>query len=131
MEIDIRNFLNAHVGKKETYEINEQEVIQLTEEAKIISVNGTLDLISIEDNILATFDIRIKYGVVCIRCLEDFKDELDMRFDREYSFDEEEGKIKIDRNLTIDITEPIREEAILNLPMKAICKEKCEGVKNE
>lgn len=75
---------------------------------------------------------------VCSRCLEEFKMDFLKEFKFDYSINSvrdtklpQENKISNgvkENEQFLDITDDIRQELILNYPMKLLCKEDCKGL---
>ncbi|NOY39196.1 MAG: DUF177 domain-containing protein [Nitrospirae bacterium] len=85
-------------------------------------------------------DIQGTVALQCSRCLINFHKELSLNIDllyhpaaevaREESYEVPSDKINIGfySNDELDITQVIREQMILSLPMKALCDEACRGL---
>lgn len=66
-------------------------------------------------NVLARYTLRI----ICSRCLEEF----DLPFEKKCLFNYNTQNLEV-----IDITDNIREEIILDYPLKPLCKQDCQGI---
>ncbi|MEC4684698.1 MAG: DUF177 domain-containing protein [Nitrospirota bacterium] len=85
-------------------------------------------------------DIQGRVALQCSRCLINFQKELSLNIDllyhpaaevakeETYEVSRDEINIGFYSNDEIDITQVIREQLILNLPMKALCDETCKGL---
>jgi uncharacterized protein len=104
-------------------------------------VRADLRLTRITHGILASGRVSGIAMVECVRCLELYDQPFAADFDQEYrptidvrsgvaldqpSADEELGVI--DAAHELDLAEPIRQVAILDLPIKPVCREDCEGL---
>lgn len=56
----------------------------------------------------------------CVRCLKKFYTDIRNRFNLEYSVSKQQE--------FVDITSQIREEIILNYPVKPLCEKSCKGL---
>ncbi|PIZ01210.1 hypothetical protein COY62_00015 [bacterium (Candidatus Howlettbacteria) CG_4_10_14_0_8_um_filter_40_9] len=128
MNIDIKNFINTAIGNTETREIGSENETDLGDDIVLKKYIGKVELTNLEEEVLARFKVSVDIETICDRCLERFATHNDFRFEREYTFSAEEDKLKIEKDKTIEIFEPIREEIILRLPMKKLCKEDCGGM---
>ena len=63
--------------------------------------------------------VQYKLRLVCSRCL----DEYEVAFEKEYIFNYNTQGLTI-----IDITDDIRDEIMLNYPVKPLCREDCKGI---
>jgi uncharacterized protein len=78
--------------------------------------------------------------VTCSRCLGSFSHPLTLDIEEEYfpvidvssgtplSEPEEPGSLTIDGHHVLDLTEAIRQYALLAIPMKPLCREDCSGI---
>jgi len=104
-------------------------------------LTADLRLTRITNGILASGHVAGTAMVECVRCLELYEQPFSADFDQEYrptidvrsgvpvdqpAADEELGSI--DAAHELDLAEPIRQVAILDLPIKPICREACEGL---
>jgi uncharacterized protein len=90
--------------------------------------------------ILVEGSLNISVLHKCSRCLKEFSFPMDVAFRDEYSpaeefkKEEEQGLTDKELNLSyysndeIDISELIKEQVLLSVPMKPLCKPDCEGI---
>lgn len=83
--------------------------IQIT--AKVIKINDTVD---------AKINLKSDILTQCSRCLSETGQAIDKNFRVDYSI----GKY----DTFIDITEDIRQEIMLDYPLKPLCKSSCKGL---
>lgn len=77
-------------------------------------------------------DSIVNYSIVfkCARCLTDVKKEFSIKCSASFYLEgeeQEEGYYPYNNNL-VDMTEPVLQEIILNLPSRVLCKEDCKGL---
>ena len=58
--------------------------------------------------------------VCCTRCLNDFRQRIDRELQLDYALEP--------RQRELDLTTDIRDELIMGLPLKSLCKEDCKGL---
>lgn len=63
--------------------------------------------------------VKSRFSLECARCLKKFEIPLEEKFDLDYNI---KGKT------TLDIAPDIRQEMILEYPMKPLCSELCKGL---
>jgi len=90
--------------------------------------------------VLVEGSVKISVTVTCSRCLKDAALPLDLTFREEYLPAEESGKGTeqelSDRDLDLgyytddelDITELVKEQVLLAVPMKPLCRDDCRGL---
>ena len=83
-----------------------------------LRVKGTVK--KIEDTVVATVAVAAKLAFTCSRCLESFEQDRSKEFCFDYAVDQTVE--------AIDLGEDIRQEMILELPVRILCKEDCRGI---
>jgi len=103
-----------------------------------LEVNATAELL--DGQIRIAGDIQTKVELVCARCLEPVVDEVNRSFDLFYSpvpknERPEEARLKDDdaeigffEGEGIFLADVLREQVLLALPMKVICRSDCRGL---
>src|SRR6202048_1949698 len=103
-----------------------------------LKVNATAELL--EGQIRVAGEIETKVELVCARCLEPVVDEVDRSFDLFYSplpkgVKPEEARLKDDdaeigffQGEGLFLADVLREQVLLALPMKVICRGECRGL---
>ncbi len=113
-------------------EINDMaKTVGLPSEIEGKKVVGKLKLTRLEETILVEGDLTVGAILICDRCLNNFKTHIPITLEREYNLNrskESTEDLYVDKLGNIDITEPVREEIILSVPMKNVCDEKCKGI---
>jgi uncharacterized metal-binding protein YceD (DUF177 family) len=79
-----------------------------------------LDINRVGNTVLADAAITVSYGFQCARCLEDFARAKIQEFHFDY-----EIKSPMD---VFDVGEDIRQEMILGVVQRALCKNDCKGI---
>lgn len=111
--------------KIEKEEINDDRIEMLSD----LSINGK---VYYADNGVYRFD-GIMYATcnfVCDRCMNEFTSDFEADFYEEYKQDvleDDEDYYKLE-NDTIDLSEGIVKNFLLNIPIKMLCDEDCEGI---
>ena len=93
-------------------------------ETELIKFSGPVKVIAKVDKITNAVTVRLNINVPmhasCSRCVEDFR--IDFRKDANLNYSA--GK----NELSIDLDPDIREEIILDYPIKPLCKPDCKGL---
>ena len=118
-EIDIKDIKTNGLQFSEAYPASELGI--LDEELKCISpITIKAQLEKVEGTILAHTEVQGIYSFLCSRCLEEVQDHRCELYDFDYEI---AGDLK-----TINLGEDIRQEIILSLPTKILCKDNCRGI---
>jgi uncharacterized protein len=103
-----------------------------------LEVNATAELL--EEQIRVAGEIETKVELVCARCLEPVVDEVHRSFDLFYSplpkgekpeearLKEDDAEIGFFEGEGLFLADVLREQVLLALPMKVICRADCRGL---
>ena len=80
----------------------------------------TARLERIQNTVVADVAVKGKYSFICSRCLEDVDHDNFSQYKFEYLVDL--------NTVSIDLGEDLRQEIILDLPIKILCREDCKGL---
>ncbi|MFZ7132064.1 MAG: YceD family protein [Eubacteriales bacterium] len=114
----------------------------LKEQEKIIhidkKISNFIPEINIQDDLIVKGTIRkanhelyidlriiLQLNLVCSRCLSTYSYPMNLKIHERYDLAEHEQDIHDDR---IDLAELLRENILINIPIKPICDEKCKGL---
>lgn len=152
MKIDVTDLLKS-VGSE--LKINKIESLVFPaddakdEDALVLMspVQVKLKLTNTGDTILVSGTIKTDLKLCCCRCLKDFKYPVSIKIEEEYSkkspvfrtkikeveLKEKDFVFEIGGNNVIDLDEAIRQNLIVNIPIKPICSKTCkiEGISAE
>jgi uncharacterized protein len=133
MRIDVSQLLKEPVGSEREYQISGK--VNIMGDDTTSKVQGKIKLIRTNRSILVKGEFSTEVEVACARCLSMFGCPLKLTFEEEYlPLDEsplpadEAGIFTIDENQTIDLTEAVRQYALLAMPMKPLCRPDCSGL---
>jgi uncharacterized protein len=138
MQINVSQLLKSSVGSEREYELSDP--IDINEEGDKNSVEGVVKLTRTNRGILAKGTFRTKIRIECSRCLSQFDFPLTVDVEEEFlplidvvsgfalPLPEEPGYFTIDERHILDLTEVVRQNALLALPMKPLCREDCSGL---
>ena len=130
--------LKGSVGNSRVVGIDDEVAIDDNCSAR---VTGEAKLTRTNRSILVQADVTTGAPVECARCLERYICPLHLKFDEEFfpttdvnsgaalPEPEEIDSFTIDEELTLDLTEAIRQYALTALPMKPLCRADCPGIK--
>ena len=70
--------------------------------------------------VVAAAEVKIRVSFSCSRCMEEVERESSENYKFEYEVN--------DKTEFIDLGEDIRQEMIMNLPLRILCREDCKGI---
>lgn len=134
MLIRLNKFLSSDaisLNVNENYVIDDEEFLSKTRLNKDINFNA--DVFKVEDSVLLTGTIKYTFSDECARCLENFDNTVETKFEaiivQKISEDEESDEIQLvitDGCVVLD--EIIKQMIYLSMPMKSLCKADCKGI---
>ena len=119
MIIDVSQQIKEPVGSHRHYQISE---------SGNLPINGEVDLLRTDRGIFVNGTLKTTHKAVCSRCLSSFEQPLTLRIEEEYLSKAEEGAFTIGEHREIDLSEAVRQYALLVSPMKPLCSEDCAGM---
>ncbi len=136
MRINVSQQLKASIGSTQDYKID--GIVGIA--GNNSKVQGEVKLTRTDRSVLAKGTLHTEVEVTCGRCLSLFCYSLTLNIEEEYFpitdvvsgasllLPEEPSCFTIDEHHVIDLTEAIRQYALLAIPMKSLCHEDCAGL---
>jgi uncharacterized protein len=140
MFINVAQLLKWPVGATRLHPIDADETLQLDEQSTFTTTGGRVRLDRIPSGILARGDVEGTVDLECGRCLEPFRATLRVHFEEQFapSVDVHSGAplpapadeliFVIDQNHILDLSEAIRQNVIVSLPINPLCSATCAGL---
>lgn len=139
MQYNVAQLLKEPAGSTRRYEVD--EALPALEDTAIRWVRGRVQFTRTDRGVWVRGRLETEMEFVCSRCLEAFTLPLVLALDEEYfprvdvttgAFvevpPEAEGTFIIDEHHILDLTEAVRQRAILAEPMKPLCRPDCRGL---
>ena len=136
MRINVAQQLKAPIGTARNYDADGVVTIAGNDSR----VQGEAKLVRTDRGILVKGTLHTEVEVTCSRCLSPFRCSLELNIEEEYfpvidvvsgaslSLPEEPGCFTIDEHHVLNLTEAIRQYALLAIPMKPLCRPDCAGL---
>jgi uncharacterized protein len=138
MQINVSQLLQEPIGSTRDYEIN--EAAEIIGDGKEYQIQGQCWLLRTQRSILVKCALSTEVELSCGRCLRRFRQPLKINFEEEYlptvdvhsgvtlPSPEEPSAFTIDEHHILDLTEGIRQYALMAIPMKPLCNKDCAGL---
>jgi len=126
MQINVSQLLQEPIGSTRDYQLN--GVVDITGEGNGSTVQGECNLLRTQRSILTKCALSTEVGLTCSRCLSRFRHPLKINFEEEYlptldvtsgaplPLPEEASTFTIDEHHILDLTEAVRQYALLAIP---------------
>ena len=139
MIFNVAQLLKEAVGATRTYELHEEADL-LPDVPAIAPYAGSVRLVRLNQSVLVTAQVDTRVRLSCSRCLgtveqplhieftEEFRPTIDIATGSTLPTPEDQDTFVIDERHTLDLTEAVRQYALINLPLVALCREDCAGL---
>lgn len=140
MIFNVAQLMKSPVGTSLQSDIEEPSV-QLDEDLKIVGpLIGHVRMRRINQGLLVDGWVDLTLELSCTRCLKTFEQPMHVPFEERFypTVDvvtgapvqpvDEEDAFPIDGHHLVDLTEPVRQQVLLAIPMVTLCKEDCAGL---
>jgi len=136
VKINVSQQLKESIGSTRNYVVN--EMMDITSDESLIQ--GEVGLMRTDRGILAKGRLYTELELTCSRCLSLFSCPLTINIEDEYfpttdivtgtslPLPDEPGSFTIDEHNILDLTEALRQYALMAIPMKPLCGEDCAGL---
>jgi uncharacterized protein len=139
MQINVSQLLKAPIGTIRNYRVSSTVDID-GGNGQGSPVGGGVSLIRTDRGILVKGVLNIEAKITCSRCLSVFNSKLGFKIEEEYfptvdtdtgaslAVPGEPGCFVINEQHVLDLTEALRQYALLAIPMKPLCRQDCAGL---
>lgn len=140
MIFNVAQLMKARVGTSLVNDFHEED-IQLDDDIEVIGpIDGHVRMRRTNQGLLVDGWVELTLELSCNRCLKTFEQPMHVDFEEQFyptvdvitgmpldPFDEDEI-FPIDAHHEVDLTEAVRQNVLLALPMVTICREDCKGL---
>lgn len=132
---DISPLAQAPAGTKEVYSFDVP--IKMEDIAAKSNLKGQVEIMRIEKGLNVMLkNLEIEVSFTCMRCLKNFTQPIRIKSaERHFHFDHpkhvedpEDLFLVNKKNLTVDVSQPLRQEIILHFPSVPVCSMHCKGI---
>jgi uncharacterized protein len=137
LQTNVAQLLKNPIGAERSMVVDDE--LELAEFGKC-HVSGSLKLVRTNRSILVKGTLSTRLELECARCLEIYKCPMEFLIEEEYfpmvevasglevEGEFEAGAFVIDENFVFDISEAVRQYAVMTMPMKPLCRQDCAGI---
>ncbi|RJO61747.1 MAG: DUF177 domain-containing protein [Dehalococcoidia bacterium] len=137
LEINVAQMLKGTIGTEKIVPVSGSVDITGYGESP---VEGKVRFIRTNRSILVKGTLETRVQANCARCIEGFDCPLTLNIEEEYfpmtdvnsgvplPEPEEPGYFVIDEHLILDLSEAVRQYALMAIPMKPLCRPECPGI---
>ena len=138
MQINVAQLLKESIGSTRDYGVD--GVVDITGSGIESRVCGEVGLMRTDRGVLVKGTLRTEAEVACGRCLalcsyplvlnieDEYFPTVDVNTGASVVVPDEPGCFTIDEQHVLDLTEAVRQYALLAVPMKPLCRQDCAGL---
>ena len=105
--------------------------VKMSEDLELRQIVGTLAVGRAAQGLLLTGEFKAETELACVRCLKPFDHELTWTLTEHYAASEKsvsESGLIVPEDAQIDLQPLLREYALLEVPIRALCRPDCKGL---
>lgn len=128
--LNVGFIVHEEVGYKHEFPF-EYEQIQIADDLDLRHFEGVATIGRTPQGLIVQADFSAETTLECVRCLNEFEYGLNWNLTELYAFNKKsvsESGLILPDNAHIDLQPLIREYALLEIPIKPICKPTCKGL---
>lgn len=138
LQINVSQQLKGPIGSTRDYQLS--GTVDITGDGSTRLAQGEIRLTRTNHSILVKGRLLTEVELACSRCLSPFSSPLVLNIEEEYfpTADavsgallpppDESGAFTIDEQHSLDLSEAVRQYALLAIPMKPLCQQDCAGL---
>lgn len=140
MKIDVSDLLK-HIGSELKVDKSEELPLKDDDFSVTSPINVKLKLVNTGSSVLVTGTLKTKVKMCCCRCLKEYEQPISIKIEEQYSkkvpsvtkhkkdeeieLKEKDFVFEISEENIIDLSEAIRQNIIVALPIKPLCSRNC------
>jgi uncharacterized protein len=138
--INVAALLRELTGATRAYRFR-LDRFRLDDDLDAVDVRGTVRLTRLSDAIMVTVKAGASVELECQRCLNQYMQPVEVTFEEQFrvAYDVRSGaaveseiegldeRPEVTENHELDFSEPMRQEIIVELPMRPVCGDDCPG----
>jgi len=128
--LNVGFIVHEEVGYKHEFPF-EYEQIQIADDLDLRHFEGVATIGRTPQGLIVQADFSAETTLECVRCLNEFEYGLDWNLTELYAFNKKsvsESGLILPDSAHIDLQPLIREYALLEIPIKPVCKPTCKGL---
>lgn len=132
LRLNVGFIINATAGYFRDFEFNLPELKD--EDSQLYDVDGVVKISRTPQGLYVQGNFSGSTPLECVRCLSEYTQPLAWEFGELYAFDQRsvtESGLFVPEDAHIDLQPLIRDFALLEIPIKPICKTDCKGLCTE
>jgi uncharacterized protein len=133
LRLNVGFLVNSPIGVSRIFDFEENR-IPVGDDLVVVDFAGSAKISRTPQGLLVQGDFQSTIPLECVRCLSEFSHRIHWDFTEMYAFKKEnitESGLLMPEDAHIDLQPLIREYALLEVPIKPLCKPDCKGLCTE
>ena len=109
----------------------DEPILRVADDLTVAQLHGSLTLTRTPQGLYAKGTLRARTPTECVKCLVPIEQSVTSRIDELFFYppeDAPEGSPVVGEDVHLDLTPLVREDMLLSLPMRILCKPDCKGL---
>lgn len=129
--INVGFLINQPVGTFREFGLEDPEMM-LDDDAKATDIKTSVRVSKVQQGILAEVHCTARTELQCMRCLENYTQDLDAEFQEIFYFSNmrgnEDEELFLPETGYMDLDELVREYLVMEIPYAPVCDPECKGL---
>jgi uncharacterized protein len=131
MKYNLAHLVAKSLGESVTVKVQEEPQV-LDEELEVGALEGEIHFTRVNGGLYAEGNLKTQVSLNCMRCLEPFDKPLNFKVAEQFFCsareDADEAVLLITPEGVVDLSEPVRQQIWVSLPLQALCRTDCRGL---
>jgi uncharacterized protein len=130
LRLNVGFIINAPIGSSRDFEF-ESPLLQAGEDLALANFKGLANIGRTPQGLIVQGNFTGTVTLECVRCLSEYQQALQWEFTELYAFNRKsvtESGLIVPEDAHIDLQPLVREFALLEFPLKPLCKPECKGL---
>ena len=130
LRLNVGFLISSPIGVYRDFDFDIPE-FHIDEDFTLLGFTGVVKISRTPQGLLVEGNFSGKTTMECVRCLSNYTQPLEWEFTELWAFDkrsETESELIIPEDAHIDIQPLVRDFALLEFPIKPLCREDCKGL---
>jgi uncharacterized protein len=130
LRLNVGFIINAPIGYNRDFDF-ELPLLKIDEDLTLTNFQGIANIGRTPQGLIVQGNFSGMVKLECVRCLGEYDQTLQWEFTELYAFDRKsitESELTVPEDAHIDLQPLVRDFALLEIPIKPLCKPECKGL---
>ena len=133
LRLDVSYLVKGSPGTRKEFDFNFPQLV-ISPDLELKEIKGGIGISVTEDGVVAEGKLEAKTDLACSRCLDGYLQPIRIQFTEIFSAqiadnsEYELGEQPLPADRSIDLGPILRDYAVLDIPIRQLCREECKGL---